>query len=85
MTPEEKTAWLSKLEGLGVSYVRGAVDKPGMWDEPRAEIARKWLSERNDASNNEQNRYARSAKNAAWIAAIAAIISAAAALWPYIK
>jgi hypothetical protein len=62
---------VAEFESLGLAEVRRSLSS-GMWSEAKLREAREWITD-------EENRIARSAKNAAWIAVAAAIVSATAA------
>jgi hypothetical protein len=62
----------AEFEALGIDDVRKRVSS-SIWSEEKLREARDWIS-------NEDSRFVRSAKNAAWTAAIAAWIAAIAAI-----
>ncbi|MBU0477902.1 hypothetical protein KKC91_04985 [bacterium] len=83
------------LENTGESQVRIKLAQ-GVYGEEKIPIVYEWLrikdeerinlsSSRNKAAALEQLRIASSAKNAAWIAAIAAIIAAATTIFVVVK
>jgi len=63
---------VAEFVSLGLEEVRKRIAS-SIWSEAKLREAREWIS-------NEDSRTARSAKNAAWIAATAAIISGIAAI-----
>ncbi len=84
----EDDDFIAQLEALGEAEVRRLLAK-GVYGTTghKRPMVEAWLESkvqsRNDVANLEIRRIARSAKNAAWTAAIAAIISAifAAIVW----
>lgn len=80
---EQTEEWLANPETMGVTRVREELNRAEMlWPEDLKRFAYGWLSKkdherqrRNEASSAEQIAITRSAKNAAWAAAIAAIIA----------
>ncbi len=71
--------YFGDFEGDGEDVVRKNLAL-NLYQPKKAALAREWLlrkdQSRKDASISEQIRIARSAKNAAWMAATAAIIAA---------
>lgn len=78
-----KEQFWAKLEELGEDVVRERIIAK-IYDDVRRGLAEEWLrlreESRREASSAEQMRIARSAKNAAWTAAISAIIAAICAI-----
>lgn len=83
MAQDTKEPFLAALDELGESEVRSRL-VGGIWNARRRGFAEAWLHERererSDSSNSEQMHVARSAKNAAWVAAIAAIVATTCAI-----
>jgi hypothetical protein len=69
MSEKKDAAWRSEFNKTGRTQVR---DSMGVWPEPKARVARKWLSDQ----DRRDRLTAISASIAAIIAAIAAIIAA---------
>ena len=84
-TPYTKEQFWAELEQLGEDAVRIRIITKVYGDaSDKRSLAEEWLRHKDrlriDASNVEQIRIARSAKNAAWVAAIGAIIAALIAI-----
>lgn len=78
MADEWELAFYKDLDTRGEAEVRRILARKG-WNERRAALANHWLSELDNSREarlaRENLDHARSAKNAAWTAAIAAIIA----------
>lgn len=72
----------TEFERIGTARVRDQVQR-GAFNEAYRGIAVDWLSERDAAEAKVQLRIMRSAKNAAWAAAIAAFAAVAVALFSF--
>jgi hypothetical protein len=90
MSDSTETRFRQEFEEAGEDKVRNNL-RLGRYNSKSGRYAAAWLAEkdqsrlreqeaRKDSSSAEQMRIARSAKNAAWIAAMAAIIAAMAAI-----
>lgn len=85
MNEERKAKIISELEELGEDEVRCKL-KMGYWlrNSPTTAQAEEWVrskdTARSAASNSVTLRIARSAKNAAWLAAIMAVVAAIVAI-----
>ncbi|MFO1242739.1 MAG: hypothetical protein U1E36_06010 [Rickettsiales bacterium] len=81
-----KEEFWAELEALGEEEVRVRIVTKKYGDVgDKLALAKEWLESqerrRSDASHAEQIHIARSAKNAAWIAAIAAVIAVGVAIF----
>ena len=83
MDLEEETAFRAKLDAVGYAEVRSMLARR-MWNEQRVAIAEVWLADQDDIraaiDQAEAIKISRSSRNAAWAAAIAAIVSVPIAL-----
>jgi hypothetical protein len=74
----EQDEFLKSLDEMGEQQVRRILSR-GAWNQRRTKWAEGWLAElgdsRSERSQRESLTIARSAKNAAWAAAIAAMIA----------
>ena len=82
MEIDKEKLW-SELESMGEDEVMLSIAH-NRYNQAKLALVYEWLrrqeSSRNESSRIEQRRIARSAKNAAWTAAIAAIMAAVCAI-----
>lgn len=85
MTDEKRARFWATLEALGEPDVRHKL-RMGFWlkGSPNTAYAEEWIRSKDDArteaSSSANLRVARSAKNAAWLAAAMAIVAAIVAI-----
>ena len=79
---EKKAEIFAELDGLTELDIRARL-ATGIWGDEKRRLVQLYLDEkeltRSQATQAEQTTIARSAKNAAWIAAFAAVVAAAIA------
>lgn len=78
MVAQIRARYREEFEQIGPDDVRSRL-KAHLYDQEKSEHARRWLDEKDHGEDRslkrESNQIARSAKNAAWIAATMAIIA----------